>query len=375
MAARLDGLLIVSIEQAVAAPYCTSRLADAGARVIKIERAEGDFARGYDQVVDGTSAWFVWLNRGKESVVLDFKQPDDAALLHRLVAQADVFVQNLAPGAAARAGFDSKTLRAEFPRLITCDISGYGEDGPYRDMKAYDFLVQCESGIASVTGSADEAARVGVSMCDITAGLNAHAAILEALFARERGGQGEDIQVSLFDGMADWMNVPRLHQMFTGKAPARMGLSHALIAPYGAYPVGDGSTIVIAIQNDREWRGFCEKVLGDASIGNDPRFENNAARVANRGEMDALINAVFAGHDANSLATMLKAAKIAFGRLNDVAGLAAHPQLRTTEVGVPGGGSVDIIAPPARFGGAPDNLGPAPALGEHSKLIRTEFAE
>jgi len=375
MAARLDGLLIVSIEQAVAAPYCTSRLADAGARVIKIERAEGDFARGYDQVVDGTSAWFVWLNRGKESIVLDFKQPNDAALLHRLVAQADVFVQNLAPGAAARAGFDSKALRAEFPRLITCDISGYGEDGPYRDMKAYDFLVQCESGIASVTGSADEAARVGVSMCDIAAGLNAHAAILEALFARERGGQGEDIQVSLFDGMADWMNVPRLHHMFTGKAPARMGLSHALIAPYGAYPVGDGSTIVIAIQNDREWRGFCENVLGDAAIGNDPRFENNAARVANRGEMDALINAVFARHDADSLATMLKAAKIAFGRLNDVAGLASHPQLRTTEVGVPGGGSVDIIAPPARFGGAPDNLGPAPALGEHSKLIRTEFAK
>ncbi|MBT6441283.1 MAG: CoA transferase [Alphaproteobacteria bacterium] len=375
MAARLDGLLIVSIEQAVAAPYCTSRLADAGARVIKIERAEGDFARRYDQVVDGTSAWFVWLNRGKESVVLDFKQPDDAALLHRLVAQADVFVQNLAPGAAARAGFDSKALRTEFPRLITCDISGYGDDGPYRDMKAYDFLVQCESGIASVTGSADEAARVGVSMCDITAGLNAHAAILEALFARERGGQGESIQVSLFDGMADWMNVPRLHQMFTGKAPARMGLSHALIAPYGAYPVGDGSTIVIAIQNDREWRGFCENVLGNGAIGDDPRFENNAARVANRDEMDALINAVFAGHDANSLATVLKAAKIAFGRLNDVAELAAHPQLRTTEVGVPGGGSVNIIAPPARFGGAPDNLGPAPALGEHSKPVRAEFAE
>lgn len=374
MAARLDGLLVVSIEQAVAAPYCTSRLADAGARVIKVERAEGDFARRYDSAVEGESAWFVWLNRGKESVVLDFKQADDAALLRRMIARADVFIQNLAPGAAERAGFGSSGLRQNFPRLITCDISGYGEDGPYRDMRAYDFLVQCESGVASVTGTADAPARVGVSICDLTAGLNAHGAILEALFARTRSGAGEGIHVSLFDGMADWMNVARLHQRALGRPPARMGLTHALIAPYGAYPVGDGGTVVIAIQNDREWRRFAADVLGEAALGTDRRFADNAARVANRPAMDELIDSAFAAHTMASLADVLAAARIAFGRLNDTAALDTHPQLRTAAVGLPEGGLTEIIAPPSRFAGDDTALGAVPALGEHSDAVREEFS-
>ena len=297
----LAGILVVSVEQAVAAPFATSRLADAGARVIKVERPEGDFARYYDRHVGGECAWFVWLNRGKESVVLDIKDAGDNALLHRIVARADVFVQNLAPGAAARAGFDSSELRRRHPRLITCDISGYGESGPYAAMKAYDFLIQCESGIASVTGTPESASRVGVSVCDIGAGLNAYGAILEAVIGRHRTGRGSGIRVSLFDGMADWMTVPLLHLEHGGKAPARKGLSHAMIAPYGAYPVGDGR-MVIAIQNEREWARFCEHILGDAALTTDARFAGHPARLANRPEMDALIVAAFAGHTMESLA-------------------------------------------------------------------------
>ena len=371
----LAGLLVVSVEQAVAAPFATSRLADAGARVIKVERAEGDFARLYDHVVDGECAWFVWLNRGKESVVLDIKDAGDNALLHRIIAQADVFVQNLAPGAAARAGFDSSVLRERHPRLITCDISGYGESGPYARMKAYDFLIQCESGIASVTGSPESASRVGVSVCDIGAGLNAYGAILEALHGRHRTGRGGGIRVSLFDGMADWMTVPLLHLEHGGKAPARTGLSHAMIAPYGAYPVGDGGQMVIAIQNEREWARFCEQVLGDAALTTDPRFTGHPARLANRPAMDALIVAAFARHDMDTLAEALRGAQIAFGRLNEVAGLSAHPQLRRAAVATPAG-TVDIVAPPARHGeGEGDDrpLRPVPALGAQSEAIRGEF--
>ena len=343
----LAGLLVVSVEQAVAAPFATSRLADAGARVIKIERAEGDFARAYDHVVDGECAWFVWLNRGKESIVLDIKDADDNALLHRIIAQADVFVQNLAPGAAGRAGFDSGALRQRHPRLVTCDISGYGESGPYAHMKAYDFLIQCESGIASVTGSPDSASRVGVSVCDIGAGLNAYGAILEALHGRHRSGRGSGIAVSLFDGMADWMTVPLLHLEHGGKAPARTGLRHAMIAPYGAYPVGDGGQMVIAIQNEREWARFCQEILGDAALAQDPRFAGHPARLANRRQMDEKIVAAFARHDMESLADALYGAQIAFGRLNEVAGLSAHPQLRRAAVETPAG-TVEIVAPPAR---------------------------
>jgi len=374
LATRLQDVLVVSVEQAVAAPFATARLADAGARVIKIERPEGDFARAYDKHVHGECSWFVWLNRGKQSVVLDFKQAEDAAFLHRLISRADVFVQNLAPGAAARAGFASNELRAAHPRLITCDISGYGETGPYRDMKAYDFLVQCEAGIAAVTGTPDEPARVGVSACDIGAGLNAHGAILEALYARGQSGAGDGIAISLFDGMADWMNVPLMHHLHGTGAPKRSGLSHAMIAPYGAYPVGIGGRIVIAIQNEREWARFCDQVLGDAALAEDSRFCSNALRVANRGEMDALIAAVFAPHDAESLSALLFEAGIAFGRLNEVADLASHAQLRRLTVASPTG-PVEIIAPPAQFASDSGGLGPVPALGEHTDAVRAEFAD
>jgi len=372
MADRLKDVLVVSVEQAVAAPFATARLADAGARVIKIERPEGDFARAYDHHVQGECSWFVWLNRGKQSVVLDFKQPDDAAFLHRLIARADVFVQNLAPGATERAGFASAALRAKHPGLITCDISGYGETGPYRDMKAYDFLVQCEAGIAAVTGTPEAPARAGISACDIGAGLNAYGAILEALFARSRSGKGDGIAISLFDGMADWMNVPLMHHLHGNGAPARSGLSHALIAPYGAYPVGADGHIVIAIQNNREWARFCERVLGDAALAEDGRFRDNALRVANRSGIDGLIIAAFKSHDLNSLSEVLRQAGIAFGRLNQVSDLADHPQLRQVSVATPGG-AVDLVAPPAQFAGDNGALGPVPALGEHTEAVRAEF--
>ena len=370
---RLAGILVVSVEQAVAAPYATSHLADAGARVIKVERSEGDFARAYDHVAGGECAWFVWLNRGKESIVLDFKDTGDAAVLRRMIGRADVFVQNLAPGAAARAGFGSDELRRRHPRLITCDISGYGESGPYREMKAYDFLVQCESGLASVTGSPESPSRVGVSVCDIGAGLNAYGGIMEALYARERTGRGGGIAVSLFDGMADWMTVPLMHYEHGGAAPARTGLSHAMIAPYGAYPVGDGGQVVIAIQNEREWARFCAAILGAPALARDPRFDGHAARLANKPALDALIVAAFRRHDVESLGAALRAAAIAFGRLNGVAELARHPQLRRASVATPSG-PVTIVAPPARHGARGQGLGPVPALGAQSCAIRAEFA-
>ena len=368
----LAGILVVSVEQAVAAPFATMRLADAGARVIKVERPEGDFARYYDRHVDGECTWFIWLNRGKESIVLDIKDESDNALLHRIVARADVFVQNLAPGAAARAGFDSDELRRRHPRLITCDISGYGESGPYAQMKAYDLLIQCESGIASVTGTPETPSRVGISVCDIGAGLNAYGAILEALHGRHRTGRGSGIKVSLFDGIADWMTVPLLHLEHGGKAPPRTGISHAMITPYGAYPVGDGGQMVVAIQNEREWARFCEAILGDASLATDARFAGHPARLANRAEMDALIVAVFARHTMDSLAEALSEAGIAFGRLNDIPGLSAHPQLRRAPVATPAG-TVEIVAPPARHDDEPRPLRPVPALGEQSEAIRREF--
>ena len=375
---RLAGVLVVSIEQAVAAPYATSRLADAGARVVKVERPEGDFARAYDRVAGGECAWFVWLNRGKESIVLDIKDAGDAALLRRMIARADVFVQNLAPGAAARAGFASDALRRRHPRLITCDISGYGESGPYRDMKAYDFLVQCETGLASVTGAPDSPGRVGVSVCDIGAGLNAYGAILEALYARTRSGRGAGVAVSLFDGMADWMTVPLMHYEHTGAAPARTGLRHAMIAPYGAYPVGDGGRMVIAIQNEREWARFCAAILEAPALARDPRFAGHAARLANGPALDALIAAAFARHDMESLAAALHAARIACGRLNGVAELARHPQLRRQQVATPRG-EVAVVAPPARHeapggDGGGDGQDAVPALDAHGPALRAEFA-
>ena len=371
MGGALDGILVVSIEQAVAAPLCSCRLADAGARVIKIERPEGDFGRYYDRAARGESAYFVWLNRGKQSAVIDLKREEDRALLRRMIARADVFVQNLAPGAAARAGFDPAELRKRHSRLIACSITGYGESGPYRDMKAYDFLIQSETGLASITGPPEAPARVGVSVSDVAAGLNAHAAILEALYARERTGTGALIHISMFDATAEWMSVPYMNQVYQGRGPARMGLMHPSIAPYGAYRCSDGKDIVIGIQNEREWVRFCAEILGEPALAADPRFNSMERRVANRADVEALVSAAFAKETRAALGRRLKAAEIAFGNLNTVADFARHPHLRLGEARTPSG-PVTLPYPPGLRTGAP--MGAVPSLGEHTELIRGEFA-
>jgi crotonobetainyl-CoA:carnitine CoA-transferase CaiB-like acyl-CoA transferase len=371
MTRPLEGLLVVSLEQAVAAPLCSCRLADAGARVIKVERPEGDFARLYDRAAGGESSYFVWLNRGKESLVLDIKAEPDRALLHRIIARADIFVQNLAPGAAARAGFDPAELQRRHPRLIACSITGYGESGPYRDMKAYDLLIQAETGLAAITGPPEAPGRVGVSVSDIAAGLNAYAAILEALHARDRTGVGAVLHVSLFDATAEWMAVPFIHLVAGGKAPERVGLKHPSIAPYGAFDCADGKAIVISIQNEREWQRFCAEILCQPMLAGDPRFGDSQARVQHRDALDAIVAAAFQKETRDALGTRLKAAEIAFGNLNSVADLARHPQLRTGETATPSG-SVAVPLPPARASGDP--LGRVPALGEHSAAIRQEFS-
>jgi len=370
----LEGLLVLALEQAVAAAYCTSRLADAGARVIKIERAEGDFARGYDAAVHGLSSYFVWLNRGKESLVADIKRPADAALLHRILARADVFVQNLAPGAAERAGFGSDELRRRHPRLITVDITGYGTANTYAEMKAYDLLVQAESGLASVTGHPAGPGRVGVSVCDIACGMSAHAAVLEALIARGITGEGRRIEVSLFDGMADWMNVPLLYWEGTGRAPQRVGLAHPSICPYGAFATADGKLVLISIQNEREWAAFCAGFMGDADLAGRPGFEKNVARVANRAEVDTAVAACFAALGRDEAAALLRRAGTAYGFVNGVEDFAVHPALRRVEVDTPRG-AARIAAPPAIVDGAAPVLGPVPGVGEHGQAIRREFEE
>jgi itaconate CoA-transferase len=369
----LEGLLVVSLEQAVAAPYCSSRLADAGARVIKIERPEGDFARGYDAAVNGLASYFVWLNRGKESLVADIKNPEDAALLHRILEGADVFIQNLAPGAAARAGFGSDELRTRYPRLITVDVSGYGSGHSYADMKAYDLLVQAESGLAVITGHPAGPGRVGVSVCDIACGMSAHAAVLEALIGRSLHGRGAKIEVSLFDGMADWMNVPLLYFEGTGQAPKRVGLAHPSICPYGAFETKDGSLVLISIQNEREWASFCAGVLGEPDLPSQPGYESNNARVANREEVDSHVAGVFRTMTRAEAAERLRATRTAFGFVNEVADLVAHPALRRAEVLTPNG-LASIVAPPAIIDGAPRRLGPVPGIGEQDAAIRAEFA-
>ncbi|HEY0835233.1 MAG TPA: CaiB/BaiF CoA-transferase family protein [Azospirillum sp.] len=369
----LDGILVVAVEQAVAAPFCTSRLADAGARVIKVERPEGDFARAYDHVAHGESAYFVWLNRGKESIALDLKNPDDAAVLHRMIARADVFVQNLIPGAAERGGFGTASLREKHPRLITCDISGYGEEGPYRDMKAYDLLIQSETGLASITGAPERPGRVGVSVVDISCGMYAHAGVLQALFERERTGKGKGFAVSLFDSTADWMTVPLLHQDYGGAAPPRVGLNHPSIAPYGVYAMGDGRQVVISIQNEREWRTFCAEVLGRPDVVDDPRFATNAVRVVNRPALDAALDAVFRTLTREQVVERLTRARIAFGALNSVADLSAHPHLRRMEVDTPSG-PVKGVAPPVIWRGEEFHARPVPALDQHGDALRREFA-
>ncbi len=369
----LEGLLVISMEQAVAAPYCASRLADAGARVIKIERPEGDFARAYDSTARGQSSYFVWLNRGKESVCLDIKNPDDKALLGRLIARADVFIQNLAPGAMARAGFGSAALRERHPRLITVDISGYGEEGEYAAMKAYDLLVQAESGLAHVTGRAEGPGRVGVSACDIACGMNAHAAVLEALIERGVTGRGKGIAVSLFDGMADWMTVPLLQYEGTGHNPPRIGLAHPSICPYGAFGTKDGQLVLISIQNEREWALFCAHFLDEPELPRREGFRNNNERVANRPAVDAHIGRMFASLTREACAAKLRSANTAYGFVNDCEGLRNHPALRRVPVETPEG-PVAIGAPPARLSDGARVLGAVPALGAHTASVRAEFA-
>lgn len=370
---KLDNILVVSLEQAVAAPFCSNRLAHAGARVIKIERAEGDFARAYDSVVHEQSAYFVWLNQGKESLQLNIKQDSDAGLLHRILAQADVFIQNLAPTAAQRAGFGSETLRERYPRLICCDISGYGDQGEYSEMKAYDLLVQCESGMASITGTPEAPGRIGVSACDINCGQQAYAAILEALIEREHSGKGCVIKVSLFDSMAEWLAVPLLHYDYTGNIQQRVGINHATISPYGSYRCGDGLDIVLAIQNEREWDNFCEQVLGDKALASDARLKSNQFRVENRKFVDQLISGVFSQLDQDAAVERLSQAGIAYGRVNDMAGLSTHPQLRRVKVETPGG-DASLVAVAAIRSDQAETLRKVPSVGEHSAAIRDEFS-
>ena len=369
----LTGLLVVSLEQAVAAPYASSRLADAGARVIKIERAEGDFARGYDHAAKGLSSYFVWLNRGKQSLVADIKRPADAALLHRILVRADVFIQNLAPGAAARAGFGGADLRERNPRLITVDISGYGERGEYAAMKAYDLLVQAESGLTMITGHPAGPGRVGVSVCDIACGMAAHAGILEALIGRGITGRGTGLHVSLFDGMADWMNVPLLYFEGTGRAPERLGLAHPSICPYGAFATADGVLVLISIQNEREWVEFCARFLEEPDLPRQDGFQTNVIRVANRAKVDAHIAAAFGCLSRGQAAERLRAANTAYGFVNDVAAFSRHPALRRATIGTPHG-PVSVAAPPILFSDGPRELGPVPEVGEHTTKIRAEFA-
>ena len=373
MTRPLANLIVVSLEQAVAAPYCSSRLADAGARVIKIERPEGDFARGYDTAAKGLSSYFVWLNRGKQSLVADIKRPGDAALLHRVLARADVFIQNLAPGAAARAGFGSDDLRARYPRLITVDISGYGDTGDYASMKAYDLLVQAESGLAMITGHPAGPGRVGVSACDIACGMAAHAGVLEALIERGSTGRGKGLKVSLFDGMADWMNVPLLFFEGTGRAPERLGLAHPSICPYGAFATSDGALVLISIQNEREWVDFCARFLEEPDLPQREGFQTNVIRVANRATVDAHVATTFARLSRDEAARKLRAANTAYGFVNDVAAFSHHPALRRATVQTPNG-EVAIAAPPVLFSDGARSLGPVPAVGEHSDAIRAEFA-
>lgn len=373
MSGPLDGILVLALEQAVAAPYCTSRLADAGARVIKIERPEGDFARDYDHSVGALSSYFVWLNRGKQSLVADIKSPSDGALLLAILERTDVFIQNLAPGAAARAGFGSDTLRARYPSLITVDIAGYGPESTYSTRKAYDLLVQAESGLASVTGHGTEPGRVGVSVCDIACGMSAHAAVLEALLERSRTGRGTGLKLSLFDSIADWMSVPLLQFEATGRAPRPAGLMHPSICPYGVFKSADGQSVVIAVQNEREWAGFCSGALRDPALVNRPGFETNVVRVANRASVDSHIAAVFNGLTMVEIRARLSAAGIAYADVNGLDAFSRHPALRREPVRTPHGIARIARSPIVRSGGTAP-FGPVPAIGEHSEAIRTEFA-
>ena len=370
----LEGLLVVSIEQAVAAPFCTARLVEAGARVIKVERPAGDFARGYDQAALGDSSYFVWINQGKESVVLDFKTPADAELLHALIARADIFVQNLAPGALERAGFGSASLRGKNPRLITCDISGYGEAEAVKELKAYDLLVQAESGLVDISGGPGERGRIGVSISDIGTGMTAHAAVLEALIKRSVTGKGSGVSMSLFDVTAEWMTVPLIHAEHGKGAPTRGGLHHPSIAPYGAYQTSDGIDTIVSIQNEREWIRYCEIVLQNPSIAIHKKFANNNLRVENRAALDAEIEAIVGSIDASEYRSRLAKADLAFGAVNTIADLANHIALRRRRIRTAEKDLLEIPATPIRWSDTDPIDGKGiPAIGADTEKIREEF--
>ncbi len=372
MTGALDGLLVVALEQAVAAPYCTAQLAAAGARVIKVERAGGDFARGYDTVAKGASSYFTWLNQGKQSIVLDLKAHDDLALLRRMIARADVFIENLAPGAAARAGLGPQVLQADHPGLICCGISGYGDGPGVTGLKAYDLLVQAESGLSAITGDGDHMARIGVSICDIGAGMAAHAAILEALIAKGITGRGRVLEVTLFDVAAYWMTVPLIHTKHGDGPPGREGLRHPSIAPYGAYATTDGAQTLIAVQNPREWARLVA-ALDLPELAQDPRFATNTARVANRPALEVVLSARIEALTAPDLHHRLTEADIAFGRVNTPDQVANHPALRQQSIATADG--MVLSTPAGRVLGAPASpIGPAPALDADGAQLRQEFA-
>lgn len=368
----LEGVLVVSLEQAVAAPFATRQLADLGARVIKIERDSGDLARGYDRTVKGLSSHFVWLNRGKESVVLDIRAPRGNAILRRLVDKADVFVQNLAPGAAERLGVGATTLRRTHPRLITCDISGYGSTGPYRDKKAYDLLVQCEAGLVSITGTPETPSKAGISIADICAGMYAYSGILTALLERQKTGRGATLEVSMLEALGEWMGYADYYQRYSEKAPARTGASHATIAPYGPFATAGGETVLFGLQNEFEWASFCTKVLELPDLLDDERFHGNAQRVAHRKELDELIATVFSGLARHEVIARLEAASIAYGQQRTLAEFAAHPQLAgrgrwrsfDTEAG-----PVTGLIPPVTVHGREPIMRAVPALGQHTEDV------
>ena len=370
----LSGIRVVALEQAVAAPFCSRQMADLGADVIKVERPDGgDFARGYDGALNGLSAYFAWLNRGKRSIVLDLKQQGET--FAKLVARADVFVHNLAPGAVERLGFGYDDLAPRHPRLVWCGISGYGPDGPYRDKKAYDLLVQAESGVVSLTGSPAAPAKVGVSIADIGSGLYAYSSILAALLQRERTGRGQRIDISMFECLAEWVMPPLYSWQGTGRIPTRAGMRHNMVVPYGAYACADGS-VNFAIQNEREWRRFCEQVLEMPALADDELYAGNGTRLKNRASLEALIETVFSGYTREEVLARLEEAGIASGAVNDVAQLAAHPQLqargRWAQVDTQAG-PIAALLPPHNLANAPSRMGRVPALGEHTEEILREL--
>ena len=373
----LSGITVVSLEQAVAAPFAARQLADLGARVIKIERpGEGDFARSYDQTVMGQSAYFVWLNRSKESLTLDVKKTESKQILGKLIAKADVFIQNLAPGAAKRLGLGADALMQKHPRLIVCDISGYGDSGPYAHKKAYDLLIQSEAGILSVTGTPEQPAKVGVSLSDIGTGLHAYSAILGALYQRERTGKGSRVEVTMFESMVEWMSHPLMYTHFGGKAPRRSGPDHATIVPYGRFTAGDGKDLMFGIQNEREWASFCEKVLGRPELTKDARYDNNSKRNAARSELIALITGVFATMTAEQVVAKLDAADIANARMNAPDEVWDHAQLkarnRWREIDTPAG-RINALLPPVTSNDFEARMDAVPAVGEHTDALLREL--